>query len=45
MDLSCTTIGLDWNMSIQEARALAGEKIFYRILTDLIFNLIKQFSY
>ena len=26
MDLSCTTIGLDWNMSIEEARALAGER-------------------
>lgn len=25
MDLSCTTIGLDWNMNIEEARALAGE--------------------
>ena len=26
MDLSCTTIGLDWNMSIESARALAGER-------------------
>ena len=26
MDLSCTTIGLDWNMSIEEARVLAGER-------------------
>lgn len=25
MDLSCTTIGLDWNMSMKEARKLAGE--------------------
>ena len=25
MDLSCTTIGLDWNMSVKEARKLAGE--------------------
>ena len=25
MNLSCTTIGLDWNMNIEEARALAGE--------------------
>ena len=26
MDLSCTTIGLDWNMSIEQARSLAGER-------------------
>ena len=26
MDLSCSTIGLDWNMSIESARALAGER-------------------
>ena len=26
MDLACTTIGLDWNMNIEHARSLAGEK-------------------
>ena len=25
MDLSCTTVGLDWNMNIEYARSLAGE--------------------